>query len=364
MPVGALMRACPSLTPEDSVIRAARMLRECPFGILPVSLDGRIVGVLTEAALVTAFAGGLSPNDPVGGVMGDVVPAIGPYASGAEAMRTMSNLGVAELIVVDAAERPLGVLGASSLYAEGLYVKRPPLVGGMATPFGVYLTTGAIRAGAGGLALVATGASLFLLFAVGLAAADLALRQLPDSLSPAAVAWIESALPLAVFLGGMRLLPISGIHAAEHKVVHAIERGEPLVRDVVRRMPRVHPRCGTNLAVGATLFLGLSQARWIPDETLRLLIAALATLVVWRPLGNVFQTLITTKPPTDEQLDMGIRAGKELLDRYREWGGGPPSLLSRLVCSGIFHVLAGSMLCYALIRGIAALAGFELPVEV
>jgi uncharacterized protein YqhQ len=42
-------------------------------------------------------------------------------------------------------------------------------------------------------------------------------------------------------------------------VVHAIERGEPLVLEVVRRMPRVHPRCGTNLVAGIALFLGLAN---------------------------------------------------------------------------------------------------------
>ncbi len=30
-------------------------------------------------------------------------------------------------------------------------------------------------------------------------------------------------------------------------VVHAIEEGEDLTLEKVRPMPRVHPRCGTNL---------------------------------------------------------------------------------------------------------------------
>jgi uncharacterized protein YqhQ len=36
-------------------------------------------------------------------------------------------------------------------------------------------------------------------------------------------------------------------------VVHAIERGEPLLAESVRAMPRVHPRCGTNIVAAAFL---------------------------------------------------------------------------------------------------------------
>ncbi|MER3495923.1 MAG: hypothetical protein C4320_03425, partial [Armatimonadota bacterium] len=61
-----------------------------------------------------------------------------------------------------------------------------------------------------------------------------------------------------------RLLPLAGTHAAEHMAVNALERGEPLDPEVVARMPRTHIRCGTNLAVGAGLFFGISETPWVP----------------------------------------------------------------------------------------------------
>lgn len=364
IPVGALMRGCPTVTPEDSLLRAARVLRDCPFGIVPVVGEEGLVGTVTEAALVTGFAGGMSPSDPVAKVMGEAVPVIQAHESGSAALRAMERLGVAELIVLDESGRPLGVVGASSLYPDSGTTKRPPLVGGMATPFGVYLTTGAIRAGKGGLALMSTGALLFLMFAAGVLLTEAALPALPWKLSPEATLWVQSAAPFLLFLLGMRVLPISGIHAAEHKVVHAIERGEPLVPEVVRRMPRVHPRCGTNIAVGASVFMGLAEWDWIPVAQIRFLVAAIVTMIVWRPLGNLFQIFVTTKPPTERQIRMGIESGMELLERYRTWHGRPPSFAVRLYSSGLFHVIAGSFAAYAALYWGARLLGLELPVSV
>src|SRR5207248_1050627 len=75
--------------------------------------------------------------------------------------------------ILDASDRYLGLVSLADLL-EALPVRpRPPMVGGMATPFGVYLTNGSIQAGAGNVALMAGGALLgFLLtasrFGVGL----------------------------------------------------------------------------------------------------------------------------------------------------------------------------------------------------
>ncbi|HVL39822.1 MAG TPA: DUF1385 domain-containing protein, partial [Fimbriimonadaceae bacterium] len=202
---------------------------------------------------------------------------------------------------------------------------------------------------------VATGASLFSMFLLGSILADQTLRLAPAS-------WGQMFVPLqlAFFLLAMRLLPISGIHAAEHKVVHAIEREEELRPEIVSRMPRVHPRCGTNLAAGVSLFLGLGGAHWIPDQQLRLLVAALATLALWRPLGSALQLYVTTRPPTKKHIEMGIRAGRELLEKYRASDGRRASIPIRIWNTGILHVMTGSTLCY--LFAYALVKAFKLPI--
>lgn len=238
---------------------------------------------------------------------------------------------------------------------------RPERVGGMATPFGVYLTTGAIRAGAGDLALMATGVLMFGLLASAQMIGLLAASFLEAAMGLWAAELAFNVLPIVLFFAAMRAIPLSGIHAAEHKVVHAIERGEELTPEIVRRMPRVHPRCGTNLAVGASIFFGIATTHWIGDEYVRLLVAFLVTLSLWKPLGSLAQLWITTKEPTDRQLAMGIRSGTELLRRYATDRGRDRTVFHRIWHSGMFHVMGGALLTYAVIALAALALGFEVP---
>jgi hypothetical protein len=294
--------------------------------------------------------------------MAQPLPAIGPHASAAEALRAITEAQQEMAIVVDDQGHVLGCVVPSELLAPRVRVLRPRSVGGMATPFGVYLTNGTVTGGASHLAVVATGAVLFLLlFLANLATMGVHRLIQPLQWSAPAQAWVLGATALTLFLVGIRLIPLSGTHAAEHMVVHAIERGEPLVPEVVRRMPRVHPRCGTNIAAGASLFLGLASSDWIADQQLRLLLAALVTLAFWRPLGAAIQYFVTTKPPTDRQILDGIRAGEQLLRRIMDSPVGPSPLFVRVMNSGLIQIMLGSMSMYYVIQLVGYLLGFREP---
>lgn len=352
-----------SLSYEHSLIRAAEVLRESPFSLAPVVSDGHLAGVVTELSLMRALAKGSALTD---GLIAALVPAghtLNAYDTGASALRYFESSGAAEALVVTPDGRVVGIITPADLFPKADEYARPPFVGGMATPFGVYLTNGNIAGGASGWALLSTGALLFTIFLAAAIAMDQLSQFLVRQGSPI---WLASAAyeagPLILFLVGVRMLPLSGIHAAEHKVVHAIERGEPLEIDVVRRMPRVHPRCGTNIAVGASLFLGISQSHWIPWADVRLLAAMLATLFFWRPLGNLVQLLVTTKPPTDAQLRMGIASANELLEKYRYDPRPPLDPLRRILVSGMLHVLAGSFLAFGVAWAIAKAFRFDLGI--
>jgi CBS domain-containing protein len=361
-PVAALMREVYTLAPEDSLIRAAEELRNSPFASVAVTNGPYLLGVVTENSLLASQASGYTALDPLDGALARPALILQPHFSGADALRAFSESGLGEAVVVDGEGRFCGMIAASDLFPKPEHEPRPHLVGGMATPFGVYLTNGTIRAGAGDLALVSTGMLLFTMLLGSILFADqIALFAFGDRPIPVWVATVfEGAVPTILFFIGLRLLPLSGIHGAEHKVVHALERGEPLVPEIVERMPRVHPRCGTNLAVGGTLFLSLLTASWIPGEDLRLLVALLATLFLWRPLGSLMQQYVTTKKPNDRQIGMGIRAAKELLQKYRMQRHQATNPFTRIWASGMLHVMAGSMLCYAVAKGVSALLGYDL----
>lgn len=360
------MRPVECLDASSSLERAAALVRQHSPGVVPIQKGSSFVGVITERTLAEALANGCTPFDPAEAAAKADFPTIGVHESGAEALRRLASGSETSLLVLDEGDRVIGVASASDLYPKQPYMPKPPLVGGMATPFGVYLTNGSIGAGVPRWALAATGAVMFTLFAIG-AFLQVALSAWADKsgyISGSNSLW--EMLPVAVLFIGMRVLPLSGIHAAEHKVVHAIERGEALVPEVVARMPRVHPRCGTNLWAGATIFISVFSAPFFhaknADYTAEaMLVAAIVTFVLWRPVGSAMQFLLTTRPPSRKHIEMGIKSGKELLEKYRFSRGIAPNPLQRLWNSGIFHVMGGFAACYFVCWGVGYLFDFNLP---
>ena len=347
-PVGTIMR--PSLTVEtaDSLVRAAGLLRENGAPILPVvDENGRLQGVLTDAGLARALAEMSEPTDAVLGFI-ETARTIAPYASAAEALRQGED--GATRVVVDDLQRVVGLVSPVDLWPRRRMPPKPAAVGGMATPFGVYLTTGNVSAGAPWWALMTTGASMLTMLLIG------------EAISGAAVAhgMPEAArlyLAFGLFFGLMRLVPLSGIHGAEHQVVNAIERQETLTSEVVRRMPLVHPRCGTNVMVGLSIFLAVFTIEWTPDVAIRALPALVLGAAFAMPLGSLVQRFVTTKRPTAAQLASAVKAGEALLLLDASARLSRPSPLRRIWSMGLLQVMAGSTAMAAFLTVLKAVTG-------
>ncbi|HLO99865.1 MAG TPA: DUF1385 domain-containing protein [Fimbriimonas sp.] len=342
-PTGRFAAPCLAADVNASLGRAIEVLSESEFSILPVSDQGVYVGVLTQATILKALVEEASLEDPVGQWITSH-PAIAGTEPLSAAVRFLDTHG--EVVVLDAAQHVRGVLSPSNLHLQKLDTQRPVMVGGMATPFGVFLTSGSAVGGKGGFNLVATGAFLMSLFFIGDRIGIQIQPYLPNTQLTAA---FLSALPPIFLMAIFRFLPIAGYHAAEHQVVHAIEKGELLTPEVVARMPRVHPRCGTNLAVGVTMFGGISQSNWIADTDIRLIVALFATLFFWRAIGSLVQLYITTRKPNLKQIQSGIDAGNELLKNYAIHGTENVTPFQRIWNSGLLHVMAGSISTYLML---------------
>lgn len=359
-PIYRFARSTPIVTSQDSLARAATLLRESPFTVLPFMEDGQLTGILTEASLIRKWLEGVDDTASASLAAEDTFLWIPGPTPAAEALAQIQEVAQNEAIITDPAGRVIGIVSLSDFLPKPTEMVHPGLVGGMATPFGVYLTNGAVRAGASDLALVATGMLLFTLLFAANSVGEWLLYYVPEEAPPLALDAIAYGVPMVLFLFLLRMIPLAGIHAAEHQVVHAIERGEALTVANVRRMPRVHPRCGTNIAAGLTIFLGLFSAPWIPWEEARLLIAGFTTLFFWRAFGSLLQQYVTTKPANEKQLQMGIRAGTELLDKFsrnRRFGVNP---FARIYASGMLHVMLGSFICYGIVSAAAFLLGVPI----
>jgi hypothetical protein len=160
---------------------------------------------------------------------------------------------------------------------------------------------------------------------------------------------IVPVLSFANFLVVLRLSPLSGYHAAEHKVVAAIERYGQVDLDQVVAMPRAHPRCGTVLLLGILPSLLIAYPLLLSSPMVALAVASAGWLLRYR-VGYLIQQHFTTKAPTPEQLAAGMEAGRRLMllwstDPRRRttasqalWNRGLPQLLVGVVAGQ--HVLS------------------------
>ena len=153
---------------------------------------------------------------------------------------------------------------------------------------------------------------------------------------------VEGAIRVSIFvlyLLVISLLPdlrrVFQYHAAEHKVINAYEAGEELVPEKVQRFSLIHPRCGTAfllwvmvIAIFVFAFFGRPVWYWLIASRILLLplIAGLAYELIrfaGKHTGNrALMTLLapglwlqrlTTREPSLDQLEVSIRALKEVL---------------------------------------------------
>jgi uncharacterized protein YqhQ len=158
---------------------------------------------------------------------------------------------------------------------------------------------------------------------------------------------VEGLIRVAIFIAYLSLISllpdlrrVFEYHAAEHKAINAYEAGEPLEPEIVQRYSLIHPRCGTAfllwvmvIAVFVFAFFGRPAWYWLVATRVLLLpvIAGLAYELIrfaGRHQGNrALMTLLapglwlqrlTTREPSLDQLEVSIRALREVLDREGE----------------------------------------------
>lgn len=380
--ISEIIRTSRPLFPGDSVTRAVSLIRASGGSAVPVVDAMRVIGIVRESDLLPliAEASGALEYDPeklppVVSVMSQNGFSISPGATMGEAVRLFNETGAEVLPVVTETGGYIGYLLRADITATLSHAIRPPMVGGLATPLGVHLTCGSQRGGVGDKGLVLMGMLFSLLQIAGLAIATLVAYGIESLLGPPtyaallseptsipnfldAIPGIVAIIPIATLLLGIRLLPVAGYHAAEHQTVHAIEQGEPLDYHTVSRMPRVHQRCGTNLAAAAAIFIFLISQ--FPSPFI-VVVAMMAALLGWRSIGAFLQRHVTTKPASPRQIESGIRAGDELLRNYREELTGQREPGKRLWNLGFIQMGIGLMIPITIVYLLIELTGLRIP---
>jgi uncharacterized protein YqhQ len=169
---------------------------------------------------------------------------------------------------------------------------------------------------------------------------------LADTLPISSGIWfviVEGLIRVTIFVAYLALLSlipslkrVFEYHAAEHKVINAYEAGEELTPEIAQRYSLIHPRCGTSFLFWVVV---LSVFVYAPFGRLSL-VWIVVTRIAFLPLiaGIAYELIrfagkhadsrsvmtllapgmwlqrLTTREPTLDQLEVSIRALREVLD--------------------------------------------------
>ncbi|MFB9761888.1 DUF1385 domain-containing protein [Ectobacillus funiculus] len=169
--------------------------------------------------------------------------------------------------------------------------------------------------------------------------ADLTKPIFPSHLAQVMIESIIKLILLLVYIYFVSLTPlikrVFQYHGAEHKVINAYESNLPLTVENVQAQTRLHYRCGSSFIL-FTVIVGMFVYLLVPTEPLwarvinRILlipvvlgisfeVLQITNLVrnvpVLRVLGypGLWLQLLTTKEPTDDQVEVAIASFHELL---------------------------------------------------
>lgn len=121
VPVSKIMqRQVWTVEPDALALHAANLLRDHPFGCLPVTQAGALVGIVTEAdfvkLLTDSLALGPPPDAPqVKHVMSKLPLTLGRTATLGEARSLMHAAGVRHVPITDESGAPIGILSERDL---------------------------------------------------------------------------------------------------------------------------------------------------------------------------------------------------------------------------------------------------------
>lgn len=154
---------------------------------------------------------------------------------------------------------------------------------------------------------------------------------------------IEGLIKVALFLGYLAVIArtpdirrVFMYHGAEHMTIHALESGEPLTTENVRRYPTAHPRCGTEflvvlVALSIVAFALIGRQDIVVGSITRVLLIPVLAAVGYEILRwgakhranpivraimapGILVQMITTKRPTDDQIEVAIVSMEQALE--------------------------------------------------
>ena len=154
---------------------------------------------------------------------------------------------------------------------------------------------------------------------------------------------VEGLIRVAIFLGYLAVIARSPdvsrvfrYHGAEHMTIHALEAGDPLTVDAVRKYPTAHQRCGTEFLVVVIILSIIAFSLVGRQEPLVMIASRILLIPVIAAVGyeilrfgarhrknpimkvllypGLLVQMITTKQPTDDMIEVAIVSMEQALE--------------------------------------------------
>ena len=154
---------------------------------------------------------------------------------------------------------------------------------------------------------------------------------------------LEGLIQVGIFLGYLTLVSrapdihrVFQYHGAEHMTIHALEAGDPLTVDEVRKYPTAHHRCGTEFLVILVLLSIFTFSLVGRQQPLVMIGSRLLLIPVLAAVGyevlrfgarfrrfrvvraimfpGILVQMITTKRPDDDMIEVAITSMEEALE--------------------------------------------------
>ena len=159
--------------------------------------------------------------------------------------------------------------------------------------------------------------------------------------------FIEGLIKVGLFLAYLAVIArapdirrVFEYHGAEHMTIHALEAGDPLTVGAIRKYPTAHPRCGTEFLVvviilSILLFALLGRQDILVGTVSRIVLIPVIVALGYELLRfgaryrsnpvvkaimapGILVQLITTKQPSDDQIEIAIVSMEQALIADRE----------------------------------------------
>jgi uncharacterized protein YqhQ len=153
---------------------------------------------------------------------------------------------------------------------------------------------------------------------------------------------LEGLIQVGIFLGYLALVSrtpdihrVFQYHGAEHMTIHALEAGDPLTVDEVRKYPTAHNRCGTEFLVILVMLSIFTFSLIGKQEPLVMIASRFVAIPVLAAVGyevlrfgaryrhnpvvkvimypGILVQMITTKRPDDDMIEVAITSMQEAL---------------------------------------------------